>query len=91
MTPQPRSPEAAAPHHGPAPLREKALDCLTIASLADRDARGVAYNAAVENWSEKAIFVKMTELQKRGYITFQVHPFSAVLTEKGRKALLERT
>ena len=69
-------------------MGSKSLDVLRVASLPNLSLeRTVAYKAACERWSEKAVVAKFEELTRRGLITYGVSARTGWLTEKGKQIL----
>lgn len=69
-------------------LSKKAKDCLILMSL-DKTSNewSDGYARLCEEYSEKAVLVKMEELQARGYCESGVSTRMGWLTPKGREAL----
>lgn len=69
----------------------KSLDCLRLAALTPDpemdSAWEVLYQRACSKYSAKAVYRKLWELHRRGYVDYGISVRTARLTEKGHQAL----
>lgn len=71
-------------------LGQKALDCLKLIDLSFFSDEGqIWFNEISTKYSEKAVYMKLEELESKGYLDSGVTTRSGWLTIRGKRALEE--
>ena len=70
-------------------MKDKTIDCLKLCSMQQSSQRNTFEVEICEKYSEKAVYTKLDELSRRGYIEYGTSITGTWLTEKGKKALRE--